>query len=123
MGVEVVRQVLGRGYRVLCCSVSKRHVHFLAELPVNPKEAKRIVGLAKGASSRAVTDIIPGNLWAEGGKYDLVKNPDHHTNSFEYILYEQGASAFTWSFKDVQLSFISGRKRPRGHRKTRARVV
>lgn len=123
LGTELIRQFLTRGYRVLCCSISKRHAHLLSELPIDPSRAKRIVGLCKGASSHAIKAVLPGSIWAEGGKYDRITDPQHHANTFDYILYAQGASAFTWSFKDKTFEFVSNRKRPAGHRRTRARVV
>jgi hypothetical protein len=112
LGVELVRQFIERGYRVLCGSVSKRHSHLLVELPIDLAATKRIVGLCKGASSHAVRDVMPGNLWSEGAKYELIVDESHHHNVYEYILYKQGPGAFTWSFQDEALAFIPGRKRP-----------
>jgi hypothetical protein len=112
LGAELVQQFLKRGHRILCGSVACRHSHVLTELPIDEKETKRIVGLCKGASSHAVGDEMPGNLWAEGASYELALDAEHQSNVYEYILYKQGPSAFTWSYKDEQLVFVSGHKRP-----------
>lgn len=57
------------------------------------------------------------------GKVRLVQESRPSRETLDYILYEQGAGAFTWSLKDQTLMFIPNRKRPAGHRRTRARVV
>jgi hypothetical protein len=95
VGVEIVRQFQKRGIRVLCASIAESHAHLLAELPVDLTASKRVVGSCKGASSHSVSDVLPGNLWSEGVKFELIKDLSHHRNVYHYILYKQGAGAFT----------------------------
>ncbi|HEY7086446.1 MAG TPA: hypothetical protein VH518_00075 [Tepidisphaeraceae bacterium] len=109
IGMGLVTQFLDREYRLLCVSVSATHVHILVELPIDAKEARRIVGLCKGTASHAVRDVMPGRIFAEGGSYELILNQEHQANVFDYILYKQGRSAFTWSYKDNQGALIPGR--------------
>jgi hypothetical protein len=122
IGLELLKQFLKRGYRVLCISVSRLHIHLLVELPIDEKETKRIVGLCKGAASHAVRDVMPGCVFAEGASYELILNPDHHGNVYDYILYKQGKGAFSWCFRDTALQLIPARKRPASTR-TRTRRV
>jgi hypothetical protein len=122
VGLEILEQFQKRGYRVLCVSVSKKHIHLLVELPIDLTETKRIVGLCKGAASHALRDIMPGCIFAEGAKYDPIVDLEHHQNVYDYILYKQGRGAFSWSFKDTNPTFVPGRKRP-AWTKTRARRV
>jgi REP element-mobilizing transposase RayT len=110
--VELVKRFNKRGYRVLCASVSKTHIHLLVELPLDEKETKKIVGLCKGAASYAVRDAMPGSIFSEGAKYELILDSEHHENVYDYILYREGTHAHTWSFKDAMLVFVPGRRRP-----------
>src|SRR5262245_13842180 len=63
IGLELLKQFQKRGSLALCISVSKVHIHVLAELPLDEKETKRIVGLCKGAASHAVRDVMPGCIF------------------------------------------------------------
>jgi REP element-mobilizing transposase RayT len=96
--VDYFRKV---NYRVLVVAVTKVHVHALVELPDNILKIRDIVGEAKRASSRAVKDAIPGSVWAAGGTYKPIKDTDHQHNAYNYILYDQGPDAWTWSFRDA----------------------
>lgn len=99
-------------HRILAVAVGKVHAHALAELPNYMPKIREIVGHAKRKSSRAVKDVLPGSIWGEGGKYKLVDSKGHQKNAFEYILYKQGADAWTWSFKDNSNEGMFGRKKP-----------
>jgi len=54
-------------------------------------------------SSGAVERSMPGSIWAAGGMYKRVSESSHRRNVFAYILYGQGAEAWTWSFRDGTL--------------------
>ncbi|HSZ58001.1 MAG TPA: hypothetical protein VK797_20225 [Tepidisphaeraceae bacterium] len=73
---------------------------------------KAIVGDAKRKASRAVKRELPGTIWAAGGTYKRVKSRQHQRSAYNYILYDQGRSAWTWSFKDAAPEGCTGRKRP-----------
>ena len=102
------------GYRVLTIAVTRVHVHALVELPDNIVKIREIVGEAKRASSRAVKSWIPGSVWAAGGTYKPIKDPDHQQNAFNYILYDQGLYAWTWCFRDASEGGRFRRPRPIG---------
>jgi REP element-mobilizing transposase RayT len=120
VGQTVVAMLLEMGFRVLAVSVADRHGHVVVELPVNLAEVKRIVGDAKRKSSRSVKRWLPGRLWSAGGTYKMVTDRSHLKNATEYVLYEQGDDAWTWSFKDSTGAGKFGRRRPSPRKKTGA---
>ena len=73
---------------------------------------KRIVGDAKRISSRAVKEWLPGSVWAAGGELVICETRGHLKNAVDYVLYDQGPGAWTWSYRDVTDEGMFGRKRP-----------
>lgn len=110
IGREIVRHLQTEGHRVLAIAVAKVHAHLLVELPRALDEVKAIIGDAKKKSSRALERSMPGSIWAAGGKYKRIMESAHQHNVFEYILYQQGALAWTWSFRDGTLEGQFGRR-------------
>ena len=105
----MLRPIIGRvladhliqsGHQVLVIAVTKVHAHLLVELPDNILRIRAIVGEAKRVASRAVKEKLAGSIWAAGGTYKPVKSREHQRSAYEYILYDQGPGAWTWSFKD-----------------------
>jgi REP element-mobilizing transposase RayT len=94
--VEKLRQL---GYRVVVVSVSGRHVHALVELPDDRAQVRYIIGMCKQRASHALRQVLPGSIWAEGGEYKLVKDDEHHENTFNYIRTKQGPDALVWSIR------------------------
>ncbi len=114
IGREIVQHLQTGGYRVLAIAVAKVHAHLLVELPGRLDEVKAIIGDAKKKSSLAVERSMPGSIWAAGGKYKRILESSHQRNAFEYILYQQGAIAWTWSFRDGTLGGQFGRRKDDG---------
>ncbi|MDB5329326.1 MAG: hypothetical protein JWP03_477 [Phycisphaerales bacterium] len=112
IGRAFAKYLMEHGYRVLAVAVTKVHAHALIEVPHGLNEVKKIVGEAKRASSRAVEATMPGNVWSAGGKYKPVMDRAHCEKTHDYILYEQGAEAWTWSFRDRSMVGIYMRRRP-----------
>lgn len=111
----------GAEHRILAIAVAKVHAHAVVELPHYMPKIREIVGHAKRKSSRAVKDVLPGSIWGEGGKYKLVNSKSHLKSAFEYVLYDQGADAWTWSFRDGSNDGRFGRKRPPGPKRNTSR--
>jgi len=111
IGREIVRHLQTQGYRMLAIAVTKVHAHLLVELPGALDGVKAIIGSAKRFSSRAVERSMPGSIWAAGGMYKRVSESSHRRNVLAYILYGQGAEAWTWSFRDGTLEGQFGRCR------------
>ena len=112
VGRTIVEYLTANGHRVLAVAVAKVHVHALVELPDRVGVVRQIAGHAKRHSSRAVRRVLPGSVWGEGGKFKRIANRDHQRAAFEYILYDQGADAWTWSYRDGSVEGMFGRKRP-----------
>jgi hypothetical protein len=84
----------------------------VVELPADLATVKRTIGEAKRKSSRAAKSSLSGRVWAAGGAYKLVKDKSHLGNATDYVLYDQGEDAWTWSYKDATREGMFGRKRP-----------
>jgi REP element-mobilizing transposase RayT len=100
IGQSIVQTLSEENHRVLALSVSGMHTHFLVELPTNLTQLRAIVGRCKCNSSRAVRKLLPGKVWAEGGKFLRVRSNGHQQSVFAYILTRQGPSGWTWSFRN-----------------------
>jgi hypothetical protein len=74
---------------------------------------KRIVGDAKRISSRAVKHALPGAVWSAGGTFKPIDSPDRLEWVHDYIVYDQGPSAWTWSHHDSSDEGQFRRTRPR----------
>jgi REP element-mobilizing transposase RayT len=118
IGQTLLSSLFDRHYRVLTIAVGKVHSHALVELPEPLSTVKAIIGEAKRASSRAVKTQLPGSIWAAGGTFLIVKNDPHLRKANDYILYDQGPGAWTWSFRDRSWEGQFARKRaPRSGRR------
>jgi hypothetical protein len=117
IGKTLIAELQARGHDVLCVAVTKTHAHFLVELPDNILRIKAIVGDAKRRASRSVKDNLPGTVWAAGGTFKPVQSREHLFAAFEYILYDQGPDAFTWSCRDNSPEGRFARTRPPKHPK------
>lgn len=97
---ENLTEALRPTTRVLAVSVSSNHAHIVAELPIDPKQARRIIGEAKRLASKAVRKTMPGRLWAAGGSYEPIKDRDHLAASVTHVRDKQGSGSWSWSFRD-----------------------
>lgn len=113
IGRTIVEYLNRERHRVLAVAIAKVHVHLLVELPDHMALVRQIAGHAKRHSSRAIKSVLPGNVWGEGGKFKPVRDLEHQRAAFDYILYEQGPEAWTWSYRDGSLDGVFGRKRPK----------
>jgi hypothetical protein len=112
IGRSLVAQLLEDDHDVLCAAVTGTHAHFLVELSDNIVRIRAIVGKAKRISSRAVKADLPGSVWSSGGTFKAIKDRRHQFVAFEYILFDQGSDAWTWSVRDKSFEGRFGRKRP-----------
>ncbi|MBV8782128.1 MAG: hypothetical protein JO353_12095 [Phycisphaerae bacterium] len=101
-----------KSFRLLAVSVADQHAHAIVELPHALATVKQIVGEAKRKSSRAVKTSLPGRVWSAGGTYKIVHDRSHLRAATDYVLYDQGNDAWTWSFRDKTDEGIFGRRRP-----------
>jgi REP element-mobilizing transposase RayT len=102
--ILILREFVGKmrqlGFRIIACSIGKRHLHALTELPFFYADMKRTVGKCKQKASHAVRQLLPGSIWSEGGEYTRIKDRDHLHHSFEYIRTRQEAGTVVWSHRD-----------------------
>ena len=94
-------------HRVLAIAAGKCHVHLLLEAIDTHREIKRASARMKQASSYAVRDALPGQVWAGGGKPIRVCDPEHQRRVFRYICEHRDQGAYVWRFderRDVEKS-------------------
>ena|ERR1022692_4417093 len=96
VGRAIVAKLTKGNYRILALSVSTTHSHMLVELPDGLEEARRIVGQCKSASSHAIRAELPGRVWAFRGSCKRIKEREHHSNVYGYILNQK--DAWIWDF-------------------------
>ncbi len=97
--MTIVEELEDKGYRVLMVGVGAVHAHILVELPDDVVRVKTIVGDCKRKSSHAIRDILPGRIWAHGGRFDRVEDEEHHRNVYGYILEHIDEGAYVWSYR------------------------
>ena len=109
------------GYRIIACSVGKRHLHAVVEGPDDYGELTKAVGKAKQAASHAVRHLVPGTIWAATGGFKPVRGTGHLRNSYKYVRTRQEAGTVVWSHRDdenwvdalsVDVIFMRGRRDP-----------
>jgi hypothetical protein len=84
---------------VLAVGTSGKHLHIQIELPDDKARMKRIIGAAKQVASRAVNKEMPGQVFAEGGKFKPVDTKRHQLKVFGYILDHVQEGAYVWTYK------------------------
>src|SRR3954463_7947958 len=97
----IAQVVVELNYPILIVTVSAKHAHVLAKLPLDLREFNRIIGLCKNRSSRAISRQLPGRVRARGDKHKLVRNRAHRKNVYLYLRDDQGPGAVAWCHKIV----------------------
>ena len=106
---KTLRRLLGRAlldhlreaaHEIAAIAMGGQHAHLLAELPIDLKQTKQIVGRCKGRASHAVQQKIPGRLWARDGRFSCAYTHSHHRRVYRYILEHHREGAWTWSIRD-----------------------
>ena len=94
-----VRKWRSLGYRIIVCSVGKRHLHAVVEGPDDYGELTKLVGQCKQKASHAVRHLLPGTIWAANGGFKPVRGPGHFRNSYKYVRTYQEAGTIVWSHR------------------------
>ncbi len=87
------------GFVVLIVSVSAKHGHLLAELPVDLSTFNQVIGKCKNKSSRMLKSVLPGRVWARGDKHILVTSRMQRKRTYLYLRDDQGPGAKCWCVK------------------------
>jgi hypothetical protein len=94
-----VQKMLKLGFRIIACSVGKRHLHALVELVGDYHERRKVVGKCKQKASHAVRLLLPGTVWSGGGEFRKIKDARHLENAYDYIRTKQEAGTIVWSHR------------------------
>ncbi len=117
VGQTLVAVLLEMNFRFLAASIADKHGHAIVELPSDLCAVKRIIGDAKRRSSRSIKQWLPGRVWSAGGTYKMVRDRSHLKSATEYVLYDQGDDAWTWSYRDESNDGLFARQRPKPARR------
>src|SRR5665213_2174745 len=96
---EFVQKMRSIGFQIIACSIGKRHLHALTELPDNYQEMKKIIGKCKQKASHAVKNALPGRIWADGGEFKRIRDRSHLHSTYEYIRTKQEPGTVVWSHR------------------------
>jgi REP element-mobilizing transposase RayT len=100
IGMEMLRNLKKHDNRCLALAVGKTHAHLLVECGNTWDTVKKLASRIKQTSSRAVGSRLPGVIWSRGGSYNVVKDKEHHTKVYHYILnHGRKENAWTWNFR------------------------
>jgi REP element-mobilizing transposase RayT len=88
--------LISLGFRVLVVSCADKHAHIVAELPIDLKAFNRAIGKAKSRSSLAITEQLPGQVWAHDDKHDMLRTRAYQINAVRYVRDKQGRKAAVW---------------------------
>ena len=86
-------------FRIICCALSRDHLHALMELPDERDEVRRVVGRSKQAASHAAREYLPGSIWSKGGEYRRIVDKQHLHNAYHYIRTRQERGTLVWSHR------------------------
>ncbi|HZZ41917.1 MAG TPA: hypothetical protein VFE58_03205 [Tepidisphaeraceae bacterium] len=101
--IEILRGFVGKMHRLECriivASVGGKHLHALCELPGEYGEWQQMVGKCKQHASHQVRGMLPGSVWAEGGKFEPIRDLGHLRNAYGYIREKQEGGTVVWSHR------------------------
>jgi len=84
---------------VLSICVGTTHAHLLVELADDYKAARDFEARLKQASSHAVRHVLPGRVWAAGGKPIRIRDRAHQQRVYRYILDHAADGDWVWDFR------------------------
>ena len=85
---------------VLAISVGPTHLHALAQWIDDVDEAGDLAGRLKQRTSHALRHVLPGRVWAEGGKPIRIRDQAHQRSVYQYILNHALDGDWVWSFRE-----------------------
>lgn len=87
--------------RSLVVSVTRVHIHLVAELPVRKIELDTVITKLKIESSKLIKCKVNGRGWARGRTAVLIRDPKQRRAAFFYVKYKQGSSASVWHYNMI----------------------
>lgn len=98
LGEAILRKAVNIEMPCLCLAAGPTHTHLLAALANDWADVLKQMGRLKQAGSHAIGHILPGKVWAGGGKPIRIENKAHHQRVFRYILKHVHEGAWVWRF-------------------------
>ena len=100
IGRAMIAEFKKHDCRILAIAVASNHVHILAEMPEETEKYRAIIGRCKTAACHAVKEKMPGRIWCRNATYKLIKDEEHHRNTYRYLLNQK--DAWVWSYTQEQ---------------------
>ncbi len=88
--------------KVLALAVGSEHVHVLVRLPRDARTAKARIGNAKRFVSHQIRSEYPGTFWGKRCQLKPIRDYEHHSRTFGYILAHGKEGAWVWSYRDAK---------------------
>jgi hypothetical protein len=107
VGRRFVTKLQQLHYQVLAAAIAGTHAHFLAELPEEIKQTRKVIGECKSASSHSIRHWLPGRVWGHLGSFKPIRSTRYQRNVYRYILEQE--DAWVWSFRDGESENHFGR--------------
>jgi len=99
VGDRLLKKIENR-FPLLAVAVGVTHAHIQMGYEDDYQLAKRFIGTLKQSTSRAVGRIMPGRIWADGGKPIRVRNRQHQRQLYQYIIDHHAERAWVWTYRD-----------------------
>ena len=101
VGAALRERLIGLGAKVIAVAMSATHAHVLAQVPNSKKITRDWVGLAKKHAWFLARDAgWQGQMWGKRSKATPIKDYDHQTKAFNYIVRHKREGAWVWTFRD-----------------------
>jgi REP element-mobilizing transposase RayT len=84
--------------RPIALALLPDHVHLLANFECEC--VRKHIGVAKTRTSHALRNEIPGTVWAKKCFPKLIRDREHHSSTFGYIVRHEKEGGVVWTFRD-----------------------
>jgi acetylornithine deacetylase len=102
VGAAVRERLIELGAEVIVVAMSATHAHILAKMPNAKAVTRDWVGRAKKHAWYLARDQgWKGQVWGKRSKATAIKDYDHQTNAFNYIVrHGEKEGAWVWTYRD-----------------------
>ncbi|MEM9346864.1 MAG: hypothetical protein AAGB26_09630 [Planctomycetota bacterium] len=98
LGQAILKKCVEIEVPCLAIAAGRAHTHLLAALANDWEHVKSQVGRLKQSGSHALRAVLPGRVWADGGKPVRVRDRPHQGNVFRYVLEHAEEGAWVWRY-------------------------
>ncbi|MFN3167167.1 MAG: hypothetical protein ACE37H_08905 [Phycisphaeraceae bacterium] len=96
VGQAILNKAIAMNAPCLVIAVGRAHTHLVAAMLNDWQHVKRETGRLKQAGSHAIREVLPGRVWADGGKPIRIQDQKHQSSVFRYICDHEKDGAWVW---------------------------